>query len=64
MGSSSGIYADSYEDTKSCGVENELGETCDFYGDVEVFFDPEVFASWWECPLCKHEHEEDWEDEW
>lgn len=63
MSTSSGIYADSYDDTRACLVENEVGEDCEFYGEVEVFFDPEVFAAWWTCPLCKHEHEEGWEND-
>lgn len=58
----SGIYADSYDAVRYCGVENSEGETCYFEGDVEVTFDTEygVYSfEWWTCPLCGYEHEEE-----
>ncbi len=59
--SSSGIQTDSYEDERHCEVESAEGVDCEFLGEVEVFFDPEVRAQWWTCPLCGHEHDEEWE---
>lgn len=55
---SSGIYVDHFTDTRYCDVESAEGVDCTFYGEVEVHFDPEIFAQWWECPLCGHEHDE------
>jgi hypothetical protein len=60
---SSGIQTDSYTAERSCEVESVEGVDCDFEGEVEVFFDPEVFAQWWACPLCGHERDEEWEDD-
>lgn len=60
---SSGIYADSYTDVRFCGVEDVNGEDCPFEGEVEIFFDPEIWVSGWTCPLCNHEHDEGWEDD-
>lgn len=52
MSASSGVYQDSYEDERYC-------KTCLFEGTVEVFFDPEVRAVWWTCPLCEAEHDDE-----
>lgn len=61
--STSGIHAGSYEDTRYCGYENEFGEVCYFYGDVEVFYDPDVYMETWDCPECRYPHESGWEYE-
>ena len=59
--SSSGIYVDSFEAPRQCTMEYNhdcYDEECTFDGMVEVFFDPEVYAQWWTCPLCNAEHDE------
>lgn len=53
---SSGNYVDSYPDTRYCEVESIEGVDCTFYGEVEVFFDPETETEWWDCPLCNYGH--------
>jgi hypothetical protein len=47
----------SYDSTRECNIEDEFGETCYFYGDVEVFYDADVYQECWTCPECAHEHE-------
>lgn len=37
---------------------NEYCEYCKWEGDVEITVDPEVFAKYWTCPNCGHEHED------
>lgn len=59
---SSGVHVDSYEHECMCSVEDEFGNVCDFDGEVEVFYDPEVYSLWWTCPLCGYEHEEELEN--
>lgn len=61
---SSGIYVDHYVDTRWCEVESAEGVVCTFYGDIEIFFDPEIYSAWWTCPLCGYGHDEGWEDEY
>lgn len=57
----SGIYTDSYDAVRYCGMGNDIVGDCYFEGDVEVFFDSEsyIYVEWWTCPLCGYEHEEE-----
>lgn len=59
---SSGIYVDHYTATRHCQIESIEGVDCTFYGEVEVYFDPEIYTQWWKCPLCGYERDEGLED--
>lgn len=61
MSTSSGQYVGEYIDNRLCATENEFGEVCYFDGEVEVYYDPELYVEWWACPECQTEHESDWE---
>lgn len=55
--SSSGVRADSVDTFMECS-------RCEFTGNVEVFFDPEVRAVTWFCPGCVSDRDEDWDTFW
>lgn len=48
----------SYEETRECDTEDEFGEYCWFYGDVEIFYDADTYYESWTCPDCGRDHEE------
>lgn len=52
-----------FEDIRTCDVELVDGTDCDFEGDVEVVVDTYSVSSWWTCPKCSTEHDEDWGDD-
>lgn len=54
----SGIYVTSYDAVRYCGKRIvDTDDHCYFEGDVEVFYDPEIPAEYWDCPKCGYEHE-------
>lgn len=55
---SDGMRYGSYEETRECSTEDEFGEVCWFYGDVEIFYDADTYYESWTCPDCGREHEE------
>lgn len=65
-----GMRYGSYESTREC--KGTYGSTatdvngdaigCQFYGDVEVFYDADTYHESWSCPVCGYENEEEFDD--
>jgi len=58
---SSGQRAELRTPIRLCEHEDDNGGTCNFYGFVDAWYDPELSLTelTWECPRCKTEHTED-----
>lgn len=46
-----------------CGapVNETEDDVCEFDGEVDVTYDPEIRTAFWTCPDCGADHEEDLE---
>lgn len=56
---SSGQNVGTFIDVRFCGFDD-----CDWDGEVLVERDMENATEWWDCPRCKAEHSEYFDEGW